>query len=69
MIQIKLNGEEKSINGETKLYDFVVIELNGKEPNGIAVALNETVIPKQKWESVIIKENDTVEIIHAVQGG
>jgi sulfur carrier protein len=66
---IKLNGEDKSIECEIKLYDFVSNELNGKEPNGIAVALNEMVIPKQKWESVTITENDSIEIIHAVQGG
>ena len=69
MIQIKLNGEEKSINGEVMLSDFVQAELNCKEPNGIAVALNEMVVPKQKWSAVTIKENDSVEIIHAVQGG
>lgn len=69
MIKIKLNGEEKSLNTEIKLLDFVTGQLNGKEPNGIAVALNEIVVPKQKWESVMINENDSIEIIHAVQGG
>jgi sulfur carrier protein len=68
MIQIKLNGEEKS-TGDIKLYDFVLTQLNGKEPKGIAVALNEMVVPKQNWETVTLKENDSVEIIHAVQGG
>jgi sulfur carrier protein len=69
MIQIKLNGENKSLDNTIKLNDFVISQLSGKEPNGIAVALNDRVIPKQKWESVLIKENDTIEIIHAVQGG
>jgi sulfur carrier protein len=68
-MKIKLNGEEKIIEGSAKLNDFVVSQLQGKEPNGIAVAVNEMVIPKQKWESVLISENDSIEIIHAVQGG
>jgi len=69
MIQIKLNGENRSLMNVINLNDFVLNQLNGKEPNGIAVAVNDLVIPKQKWESVIINENDSVEIIHAVQGG
>lgn len=69
MIQIKLNGEGKSLNSEIKLLDFVTSQLNGKEPGGIAVALNEMIIPKQKWKSILVKNDDEVEIVHAVQGG
>jgi sulfur carrier protein len=68
-MKIKLNGEDKSVEAVINLSDFVVQQLNGKKPNGVAVALNSMVIPKQKWESVKIKENDSIEIIHAVQGG
>ena len=68
-MNIKLNGEDALLESEIKLSDFISSQLNGKEPNGVAVALNEMVIPKQKWESVTIKENDSIEIITAVQGG
>ncbi len=69
MINIKLNGTGKTLENQIKLSDFINGELKGKEPKGIAVALNETIIPKQKWESVLLNENDEVEIVHAVQGG
>ena len=68
-MNIKLNGEDKDISGKLSLYEVVAENLNGKEPKGIAVALNDRIIPKQKWESVTINENDSVEIVHAVQGG
>lgn len=68
-MNIKLNGEDSSVESEISLTDFVTSQLKGKEPNGIAVAHNGMVIPKQKWDIVIIKENDSIEIIHAVQGG
>ncbi len=68
-MNIKLNGEDALLESEIRLSDFISSRLNSKEPNGVAVALNEMVIPKQKWESVTIKENDSVEIIHAVHGG
>ena len=69
MINIKLNGDEKVLEMQLNLSEFVSQQLNTKEPKGVAVALNEMIIPKQKWESILIKENDSIEIVHAVQGG
>lgn len=37
--------------------------------NGIAVAVNEKVISKNDWEKFSLKENDSVLIIKATQGG
>ena len=36
---------------------------------GIAVAINETVVPKSQWTSTLLQENDKVLIIKASQGG
>ena len=68
-MNIKLNGENKTTEANINLLGFVVAELNSKEPRGVAVALNGKVIPKQKWDSVVVAENDEIEIVHAVQGG
>jgi sulfur carrier protein len=51
------------------LSEFIKMRLNTTEPKGVAVALNETIIPKSKWSDTLINENDNVEIVHAVQGG
>ena len=37
--------------------------------NGIAVAINNTVIPKSEWTVTKLKDNDNVTIIQATQGG
>lgn len=37
--------------------------------NGIAVAVNNKVIPKNEWNHYVLKENDKVLIIQASQGG
>jgi sulfur carrier protein len=68
-MKIIVNGKEQVLESPLKLSEFVQINLNGKEPRGIAVALNDYIIPKQKWDSVSINENDEIEIVHAVQGG
>ena len=39
------------------------------DPKGIAVAVNNSVIPKSDWENFSINENDQITIIRATQGG
>jgi len=40
-----------------------------KDKKGIAIAVNENVIPKNEWDNFIIKENDRILVIIAAQGG
>lgn len=39
------------------------------EKKGIAVALNEEVIPRASWAQTPLKENDKILVITATQGG
>lgn len=39
------------------------------EKKGIAVAVNNKVIPRSKWDSHILNSNDSITIIKATQGG
>jgi sulfur carrier protein len=43
--------------------------LNIPEPKGIALAVNDNVIPKSDWNNFAINENDQLTIIRATQGG
>jgi sulfur carrier protein len=36
---------------------------------GIAVAVNDTVIRKTEWPEYIIREGDRIEVVYARQGG
>ncbi|WP_106790940.1 sulfur carrier protein ThiS [Aquimarina sp. Aq78] len=38
-------------------------------PNGIAIAINNKVISKEKWEQTMIENDDDIVIIKATQGG
>jgi sulfur carrier protein len=66
---IKLLVNEKSIEISN---DFNILQLlnqiNSPE-DGIAVAVNNTIILKNSWESKTLLENDNVLIIQATQGG
>ncbi|HTA28188.1 MAG TPA: sulfur carrier protein ThiS [Bacteroidia bacterium] len=36
---------------------------------GLAVAVNDTIIPRAIWSTYNLNENDTITIIRATQGG
>ena len=36
---------------------------------GIAIAVNEQIIPRHRWNEIYPEEEDRIEIIHAAQGG
>ncbi|ABG57531.1 sulfur carrier protein ThiS [Cytophaga hutchinsonii] len=47
----------------------LLAQLNITSPQGIAIAINEQVLPKSEWESCTLKNNDAVLLIRATQGG
>lgn len=36
---------------------------------GMAIAVNDTVVPKEKWPATLLKEDDHITIIQATAGG
>ena len=46
------------------------LEQNGiQNPKGIAVAVNNSVVPKAEWQKKVLNENYKITIIKATQGG
>ena len=66
-MKLTINGEKREIL-KSQTLEELVRELNIKAPN-FAMALNQQVIPKSKYTTTPIQENDEVEIVHAVGGG
>ncbi|AFL98436.1 sulfur carrier protein ThiS [Ornithobacterium rhinotracheale] len=67
MITVKINSEIEQIPKETTLSKLVV--LKNIATRGIAIAVNQKVISRSKWEMFQLQENDTILIIKATQGG
>jgi sulfur carrier protein len=62
------NGNDIDISENSTLQAYLQNEgLLGKM--GIAVALNDTVIPKNEWSETQLKQGDSIIIIKATQGG
>ncbi len=46
-----------------------LLALQDIQPLNIAIAIDNTVIPKTQWETTFIREGSHILIIKAVQGG
>ena len=69
-MRIKVNGKEKNIELKNeKALLSSTLELLGYSPNTIVVELNDLIINSLKWENVILKEGDRLEIVSIVGGG
>ena len=66
-MKLTINGENREILKSQNLEDLVQ-ELEIQAPN-FAMALNKQVVPRSKYATTQIQENDQVEIVHAVGGG
>lgn len=64
---IQLNGEEYLLDGDPRLP--ALIERLGMRRGRIAVEINQTVVPRAQYDSVVLKPGDRVEIVNFVGGG
>ena len=67
-MKVQVNGEEQELEGSVSISSFLK-EVGMDAPRGVAIAVNDAVVPRSKWEEVHLQEGDTVEIIRATQGG
>ena len=66
-MRISINKELKSLPDNITVSKM--LEKLEIEKKFIAVEINLNIIPKSKYDSHIVRENDSVEIIQAVGGG
>lgn len=69
MITIYVNNSAILVAEQSTLLDAISTKLSKQNFTGIAVALNEKVIPNGEWKTVILNPNDKILIIKATQGG
>ncbi|MFT7614124.1 MAG: sulfur carrier protein [Parvicellaceae bacterium] len=66
-MKIYLNSEEITINSDS--LESLLVENSLFTKDGIAVAINESIVPKTSWSNIKLFENDKILIITATQGG
>jgi sulfur carrier protein len=67
-IEIRVNGEATPVAAAT-LAELLAGRSLPAEGRGIAVALNETVVPRARWPETRLEPGDRVEIVRPIVGG
>ena len=66
-MKIIVNGKETEIESPLSLYDF--LERKGIKPASVIVEYNFEIPERTKWQEIILKENDNLEIVKFIGGG
>lgn len=67
-MEITLN-DNKEIIDDNSTIETLIGKLYGDKPQGIAVALNNQLVKREKWSATAINPNDEIIIINAAYGG
>jgi len=66
-MKITVNGENHTLIGPTSLKQLVS-EL-GFENKRLAIEVNQDIVPRGEYADFHLKDDDKVEIVHAIGGG
>ena len=64
---MKVNDEQISVDGTMTVLDL--LQMKGYPLTRIAVEVNGQIVPKAKYETYALRDEDTVEIVCFVGGG
>ncbi|UOG93047.1 MAG: sulfur carrier protein ThiS [Candidatus Thiothrix sulfatifontis] len=66
-MEILVNGTPHLVaEGTTAAQLLVILDLQGKR---LALEINQTLVPRSQFDSLVLQPHDTVEIVHAIGGG
>lgn len=67
-MKIKVNNKEKIMPENISITELVKL-LNYSDTVGIALALEQEVVPKSDWDKTFLKDGANITIIQATCGG
>lgn len=65
-MNITTNGEAVSVE-PCSVQDYLISL--GIDPRRVAVELNRDILPKAQYQATLLREGDSLEIVHFVGGG
>ena len=68
MIEVSINQKNYFLPEAGTLADVLPL-LEIRQADGIAIAVNERVIPSGEWAGYLLQQGDRVFVIRATQGG
>lgn len=67
MITARINGQPETFASPLSVSAF--LEEKGYRPDRVAVEQNGSIVPKREYESRLIEDGDTLEVVSFVGGG
>lgn len=67
MISVTVNNEGIEIAQPASL--ITLLAQLQRAPKGIAIAVNQTIVPAANWQHYILNEHDNILIFQAIAGG
>ena len=67
-LTIRVNDEPRTLADPATL-NALVRDLGLAERKGVAVAVNQSVVPRAAWSTHVLADGDRVLVIRATQGG
>ncbi len=67
-MEVTVNQQNYSVSEDCSVEQLLSFVLN-KPTTGMAVAVNQTIVPKADWKTYLLRPSDQVVLIKATQGG
>jgi sulfur carrier protein len=67
LLEVWLNGATQQVPANTTI--AAMVSDLGASATGLAVALNEEVVPRSRWDSTELANHDRIEVLVPTQGG
>jgi sulfur carrier protein len=67
-MEITVNQQTYQVTDVCNVQQMLTLVFDS-QPKGIAVAINQAIIPRAGWDDHLIDPNDQIVIIKATQGG
>lgn len=64
---VKINGKQEAIEKKINLLELAASK--NLSPERIVIERNQRIVPKNEWKSVILEENDEIELVSFLGGG
>jgi sulfur carrier protein len=67
-MEISLNGAAYRMEG-ANLEDLLIEKAIDGSKRGVAIAVNDAIVPRGRWAKTTLKDGDAVEIVRPHSGG
>ncbi len=67
-MEVFVNNVSQMVEANTTVEQLLEI-VNIDKSKGVAIAVNNQIVPKASWNSHILNENDKITLIRITQGG